>query len=144
MRGFRINCLKWCIKSSKDIHDVASQFSTSSHGPKYEVKLLACAQVEDPIIANMKCLNRNEKECEKQPMGVKVDASCTSKISKSVPQAGGMRCCETVQTKDSVGRPSYHTSKVEKGWMPCGAHELDLLYTAVCFLAPLLVCSQLS
>ena len=41
---------------------------------------------------------------------------------------GVMRCCETVQTKDSAGRgrPSYHKSKVGKGfaehmsWI-CGA-----------------------
>ena len=52
---------------------------------------------------------------------------------------GVMRCCETVQTKDSAGRPSYQKSKVGKSfaehmsWI-CGAMLLPWCWY---------VCSQL-
>ena len=84
MRGFRINCLKCCKQSPKDIHDTAFQVLSSSlhqnQNPKSKLKVMFCHPLKsvhvtsslkvvhwtkdkDPV--NMKMpLNQNVEGCE--------------------------------------------------------------------------------
>ena len=70
-------------------------------------------------LSNFQVLESKYGECEEEPVGVKNRVNASFMLCV-------MRCCETVQTKDSAGRASYQKSTVGKGfaehmsWI-CGA-----------------------